>query len=249
MQQLVLKTIFKITSNSKYQSVVVLNEVVVMCVAVRRALFCLTPPTAMGRQKNKYEQISVCHFCGKHALANRYGTPKNKNEHISVGHFCGEHAMGAKNRKCSFFFEVCVFSWPPTEKTHFCRWPQKKTDLTPVFMLTKPCTKILMLPKILPTRFCFNFLREQNLVQNVKVHLWNLGFVEAHQKSILRGQGFLSTRGGWKGHAAFPHCQLARKQSQRQKSAVHEQRQEKTVKRSSTVEAVFKCDRFSVHPP
>ena len=58
------------------------------------------------------------------------------------------------------------------------------------------------------------------------------------------GTGVLSTRGGWKGHAAFPHRQLARKQNRRQKSAVHEQRQEKAVKRSSTVVAVFKCDRF-----
>ena len=80
--------------------------------------------------------------------------------------------------------------------------------------------------------------------KNVKIQLWNLGFVEAHQNSILRGQGFMSTRGGWKGHAAFPHFQLARNQSRRQKSAVHEQRQEKAVKRSRTVVAVFKCDRF-----
>ena len=76
--------------------------------------------------------------------------------------------------------------------------------------------------------------------------MWNLGFVEAHQNSILRGQGFLSTRGGWKGRAAFPHRQLARKQSRRQKSAVHEQRQEKALKRSRTVVAVFKYDRFFV---
>ena len=67
----------------------------------------------------------------------------------------------------------------------------------------------------------------------------------------IAGTGVLSTRGGWKGHAVFPHRQLARKQSRRQKSAVHEQRQEKAVKRSSTttVVAVFKCYRFSAHPP
>ena len=49
--------------------------------------------------------------------------------------------------------------------------------------------------------------------------------------------GVLSTRGGWKGHAARPYRRLARKQSRRQKSAVHEQsrRQEKAVNRSSTV--------------
>ena len=29
--------------------------------------------------------------------------------------------------------------------------------LTPVFMVTKSCTKILILPKIFPTRFCFTF--------------------------------------------------------------------------------------------
>ena len=83
-------------------------------------------------------------------------------------------------------------------------------------------------------------------VRTVKIQLWNLGFVEAHQNSILRGQGFLSIRGGWKGHAAFPHRQLTRKQSRRQKSAVHERRQEKAVKRSSTVVAVFKWDLFFV---
>ena len=60
------------------------------------------------------------------------------------------------------------------------------------------------------------------------------------------GTGVLSSRGGWKGHAAFPHSQLARKQSRRQQSAVHEQRQEKAVKRNSTVVAVFKCDRFFI---
>ena len=65
----------------------------------------------------------------------------------------------------------------------------------------------------------------------------------------IAGTGLLSTRGGWKGHAAFPHRQLARKQSRRQKSAVNEQRQEQAVKRSSTVVAVFKCGRFSAHPP
>ena len=65
----------------------------------------------------------------------------------------------------------------------------------------------------------------------------------------IAGTEVLSTRGGWKGHAACPHRQLARKQSRRQKSAVHEQRQEKAVKRCSTVVAVFKCDRFPAHPP
>ena len=29
--------------------------------------------------------------------------------------------------------------------------------LTPVFMVTKSCTKIVILPKIFPTRFCFTF--------------------------------------------------------------------------------------------
>ena len=60
----------------------------------------------------------------------------------------------------------------------------------------------------------------------------------------IAGTGVLSTRCGWKGRAGSPHHQLARKQSRRQKSAVHEQRQEKAVKRSSTVVALVKCDRF-----
>ena len=28
------------------------------------------------------------------------------------------------------------------------------------------------------------------MFRNAKIQLWNLGFVEAHQNSILRGQGF-----------------------------------------------------------
>ena len=59
----------------------------------------------MGLQKNKYEQISVGHFCGKRAKADRYEASKNKNEQISVSHFCRKHAMmGAKKRKCFIFF-------------------------------------------------------------------------------------------------------------------------------------------------
>ena len=44
-------------------------------------------------------------------MANRYGTPKNENEQISVGHFCGKHAMKAKKNGILFlflFFLVCV---------------------------------------------------------------------------------------------------------------------------------------------
>ena len=38
------------------------------------------------------------------------GLQQNKNEQISVGHFCGKHAMGAKKWKCSnYFLWVCVF--------------------------------------------------------------------------------------------------------------------------------------------
>ena len=61
----------------------------------------------MGLKKNRYEQNSVGYFCGKHAIANRYGTQKNENERISVGHFSGKHAMEQKKRKCFFF--VCLF--------------------------------------------------------------------------------------------------------------------------------------------
>ena len=32
----------------------------------------------MGLQKKKYEQISVGHFCGKHAMATATGLQKNK---------------------------------------------------------------------------------------------------------------------------------------------------------------------------
>ena len=63
----------------------------------------------MGLQKIKYEQISVGHFRGKHAMmANRYGTPKHKNEQISVGHFCGKHAMGAQKTKMFRFYYYFV---------------------------------------------------------------------------------------------------------------------------------------------
>ena len=42
---------------------------------------------------------------------------------------------------------------------------------------------------------------------------------------------------------------LTRKQSRRQKLVVHEKRQGKAVKKSSTVVTVFKCDRFPpTHP-
>ena len=59
----------------------------------------------MGLQKDKYEQISVGYFCGKHAMANRSGAQKNKNEQISVGHFCRKHAMDKKSsEKLHFFF-------------------------------------------------------------------------------------------------------------------------------------------------
>ena len=36
----------------------------------------------MGLQKNKHEQISVGHFGGKHAMANRYGTQKTKTNNF-----------------------------------------------------------------------------------------------------------------------------------------------------------------------
>ena len=57
-------------------------------------------------------------------MANRYGTPKNKNEQVSVGHFCEKHATvweQKKRKKKSFFFFSCrpVFFWPPTEMTSF----------------------------------------------------------------------------------------------------------------------------------
>ena len=38
---------------------------------------------------------------------------------------------------------------------------------------------------------------------NVKIQLWKLGFVEAYQNSILRGQG-LSTYKRMKEHSVFP---------------------------------------------
>ena len=58
----------------------------------------------MGLKKNKYEQISVGHFCGKNAMANRYGTPKNKNEQISVRSFMWEARYGSKKKEMFFVF-------------------------------------------------------------------------------------------------------------------------------------------------
>ena len=59
-------------------------------------------------------------------MANRYGTQKNKKEQISVGHFCRKHAMGAKKRKCSIYLGIffvvvglCLLLLPPTEMTPF----------------------------------------------------------------------------------------------------------------------------------
>ena len=70
--------------------------------------------------------------------------------------------------------------------------------------------------------------------------------MEPYHNSILQGQRSCLHEVAGKG-TPFPHRQWARKQSRRQKSAVHEQRQEKAVKRTSTVVAVFKCDRFMDH--
>ena len=46
----------------------------------------------------------------------------------------------------------------------------------------------------------------------------------------IAGIGVLSTRGGWKGHATLPLRHLAREQSRRQESGVHEQRQERLLR-------------------
>ena len=75
----------------------------------------------MGLQKDKYEQISVDYFCGKHAMANRCGAQKKKNEQISVGHFCRKHAMGPKKLgNVAFFFGRSeFFLWPPTDMRSF----------------------------------------------------------------------------------------------------------------------------------
>ena len=80
----------------------------------------------------------------------------------------------------------------------------------------------------------------------VNIQLWNLGFVETHQNSILRGQGFCLHEVAGKGTRPSPtvswHTSRVEGRSQRFTS-----RQEKAVKRSSTVVAVFKCDRFLDH--
>ena len=47
------------------------------------------------------------------------GLQKNKNEQISVGHVCGKHAMGAKKTEMFQFFCRFVFLWPPTEMRSF----------------------------------------------------------------------------------------------------------------------------------
>ena len=65
----------------------------------------------------------------------------------------------------------------------------------------------------------------------------------------IAGTGVLSTRGSWKGHAAFPLRQLACKQSRGRSQRGSRADTRKVVKRSSTVVAVFKCDRFPpTHP-
>ena len=42
-----------------------------------------------------------------------------------------------------------------------------RTALTPAFMVKNSCTKILILPKILPTRFCFTFYGNKILCKNL----------------------------------------------------------------------------------
>ena len=104
-------------------------------------------PTVMKFQKYKYEQISVGHYyCGKHAMANCYGTPKNKNknEQISVVSFCGKHtAIGAKKRKCSIFFVclVCILHRPTEAEPFTQTYGTVYTDLRNRSRLSKHCTK------------------------------------------------------------------------------------------------------------
>ena len=83
---------------------------------------------------------------------------------------------------------------------------------------------------------------------NVKIQLWNLGFVEAHQSSILRGQGFCLHEVAGKGTRPSPtgswHASRVEGRNQRFTS----RDKKKAVKESSTVVAML-CDRFPAHPP
>ena len=57
----------------------------------------------MGLQKNKHEQISVGHFGGKHAMANRYGTQKTKTNNFP------EHYTEISAAEMNIFFVFHLF--------------------------------------------------------------------------------------------------------------------------------------------
>ena len=66
------------------------------------------------------------------------GLQKNKNEQISVGHFCGKHAMGAKKRKCSIFFVgLCFFVVTCRNEVISVGGHKKHTDLRNCSRLSK----------------------------------------------------------------------------------------------------------------
>ena len=78
---------------------------------------------------NKFP-VSVGHFCGKHAMANRYGAPKNKNEQISVVSFLWEARYGSKKNgnvpffscRSVFFFVATYGTVATSEDQMFPRW-------------------------------------------------------------------------------------------------------------------------------
>ena len=71
------------------------------------------------------------------------GFQKNKNGQISVDHFCGKHAMGAKKKETLIFFlYVCVFFVATYRNDVISVGSHKKnTDLRNCSRLSKHCTK------------------------------------------------------------------------------------------------------------
>ena len=56
-----------------------------------------------------------------------------------------------------------INSWVQKIRLH----DRRGKGTSPIFMVTKYCTKILILPKILPTRFCFTFYGNKILCKNL----------------------------------------------------------------------------------
>ena len=100
----------------------------------------------------QYKSDTIC-------KANRYGTTKNKNEQISVGHFCEKHATGAKKMEMSQFVFVGLCFFVAIEKNEAISvgGHKKNADLRNCSRLSKHCTKPASEDEMCPNRVSFSY--------------------------------------------------------------------------------------------